>query len=199
MNFNRIKWWFLLLYSWDNSLHGPPSCHYGGTCVSYCPEWDSFSFYFYFFRDLSEQIKKVTKESHVRAENTELMLSFQRGQVTLPQYKVRKYAAQIFALNRALNLTKDPSFSPAAAPPVLPVWDLQSSGGRAEQELQPCWCGAHLLSIRTGQAGVHWERPGVFLRHQLERENSCSCRHQEILSQAQTGTFDMIKHKKTIQ
>lgn len=39
-------------------------------------------------RDLSEQIKKVTKESHVRAENTELMLSFQRGQVTMPQYKV---------------------------------------------------------------------------------------------------------------
>lgn len=39
-------------------------------------------------RDLSEQIKKVTMESHVRAENTELMLSFQRGQVTLPQYKL---------------------------------------------------------------------------------------------------------------
>lgn len=39
-------------------------------------------------RDLSEQIKAVTRESHVRAENTELMLSFQRGQVTLPQYKL---------------------------------------------------------------------------------------------------------------
>ncbi|XP_029013542.1 heme oxygenase-like [Betta splendens] len=39
-------------------------------------------------RDLSEQIKKVTKESHVRAENTQLMLSFQRGQVTLAQYKL---------------------------------------------------------------------------------------------------------------
>uniref|UniRef100_A0A3B3SFK8 heme oxygenase (biliverdin-producing) n=1 Tax=Paramormyrops kingsleyae TaxID=1676925 RepID=A0A3B3SFK8_9TELE len=38
--------------------------------------------------DLSEQIKAVTKDSHVRAENTELMLSFQRGQITLPQYKV---------------------------------------------------------------------------------------------------------------
>ncbi|XP_076584987.1 heme oxygenase-like [Chaetodon auriga] len=38
--------------------------------------------------DLSEQIKKVTKDSHVRAENTELMLSFQRGQVTLQQYKL---------------------------------------------------------------------------------------------------------------
>lgn len=39
-------------------------------------------------RDLSEQIKKVTKESHVRAETTELMLSFQRGKVTMQQYKV---------------------------------------------------------------------------------------------------------------
>ncbi|XP_072319286.1 heme oxygenase-like [Eucyclogobius newberryi] len=39
-------------------------------------------------RDLSEQIKTSTRDSHVRAENTELMLSFQRGQVTLPQYKL---------------------------------------------------------------------------------------------------------------
>ncbi|XP_054636330.1 heme oxygenase-like [Dunckerocampus dactyliophorus] len=38
--------------------------------------------------DLSEQIKKVTMESHMRAEKTELMLSFQRGQVTMPQYKL---------------------------------------------------------------------------------------------------------------
>lgn len=42
------------------------------------------------FRDLSEQIKKVTKDVHVRAESTELMLSFQRGQVNLQQYKVLK-------------------------------------------------------------------------------------------------------------
>ncbi|XP_068606618.1 heme oxygenase 1a [Brachionichthys hirsutus] len=39
-------------------------------------------------RDLSEHIKVVTKESHERAESTELMLSFQRGQVTLQQYKL---------------------------------------------------------------------------------------------------------------
>ncbi|KAI4883899.1 hypothetical protein NFI96_020543, partial [Prochilodus magdalenae] len=38
--------------------------------------------------DLSEQIKAATKESHVRAENTQLMLAYQRGQVTLPQYKL---------------------------------------------------------------------------------------------------------------
>ncbi|XP_051940419.1 heme oxygenase-like [Hippocampus zosterae] len=39
-------------------------------------------------KDLSEQIKNVTMESHMRAENTELMLSFQKGQVTKPQYKL---------------------------------------------------------------------------------------------------------------
>lgn len=39
-------------------------------------------------RDLSEQIKAVTKDSHVRAENTQLMLSYQKGQVTLTQYKL---------------------------------------------------------------------------------------------------------------
>lgn len=49
-----------------------------------------------FCRDLSEQIKKVTKESHVRAENTELMLSFQRGQVTLQQYKVMQCSPTYF-------------------------------------------------------------------------------------------------------
>lgn len=38
--------------------------------------------------DLSEQIKAATKDNHVRAENTQLMLSYQKGQITLPQYKV---------------------------------------------------------------------------------------------------------------
>lgn len=41
-----------------------------------------------FGSDLSEQIKAATKDNHVRAENTQLMLSYQKGQITLPQYKV---------------------------------------------------------------------------------------------------------------
>lgn len=41
------------------------------------------------YSDLSEQIKEVTKDSHVRAENTQLMLNYQKGQITLPQYKVK--------------------------------------------------------------------------------------------------------------
>lgn len=39
--------------------------------------------------DLSEQIKAATKDNHVRAENTQLMLSYQKGQITLVQYKVK--------------------------------------------------------------------------------------------------------------
>lgn len=46
-------------------------------------------------RDLSEQIKAATKENHVRAENTKLMLSYQKGQITLPQYKVRLVTCQL--------------------------------------------------------------------------------------------------------
>ncbi|KAA0706041.1 Heme oxygenase [Triplophysa tibetana] len=38
--------------------------------------------------DLSEQIKAATKDSHIRAENTQLMLNFQRGQITETQYKL---------------------------------------------------------------------------------------------------------------
>lgn len=41
--------------------------------------------------DLSEQIKAATKDNHVRAENTQLMLSYQKGQITLPQYKVLRF------------------------------------------------------------------------------------------------------------
>lgn len=40
------------------------------------------------YSDLSEQIKAATQEKHVRAENTQLMLSFQKGQITQTQYKV---------------------------------------------------------------------------------------------------------------
>ncbi|RXN19983.1 heme oxygenase-like protein [Labeo rohita] len=40
--------------------------------------------------DLSDQIKAVTRDSHVRAENTQLMLNYQKGQITQTQYKIGK-------------------------------------------------------------------------------------------------------------
>ncbi|XP_071395248.1 heme oxygenase-like [Centroberyx affinis] len=68
-------------------------------------------------RDLSEQIKTVTKESHVRAENTELMLSYQRGQVTLPQYKL--LLCSLYEIYQALEEELDRN---AEHPGVAPVY-----------------------------------------------------------------------------
>ncbi|XP_033830454.2 heme oxygenase-like [Periophthalmus magnuspinnatus] len=70
-------------------------------------------------RDLSEQIKTATKESHVRAENTELMLSFQRGQVTLPQFKLLLCSLhEIYtALEEEMDRNRD---HPAVAPIYFP-------------------------------------------------------------------------------
>lgn len=71
-------------------------------------------------RDLSEQIKKVTRESHVRAENTELMMSFQRGQVTLTQYKLLLCSLhEIYqALEEELDRNSD---HPGVAPIYFPT------------------------------------------------------------------------------
>uniref|UniRef100_A0A673CZY0 Heme oxygenase n=1 Tax=Sphaeramia orbicularis TaxID=375764 RepID=A0A673CZY0_9TELE len=71
-------------------------------------------------RDLSEQIKKVTKESHVRAENTELMLSFQRGQVSLQQYKL--LLCSLYEIYQALEEELDRnSDHPGVAPIYFPA------------------------------------------------------------------------------
>uniref|UniRef100_A0A3Q0R345 heme oxygenase (biliverdin-producing) n=1 Tax=Amphilophus citrinellus TaxID=61819 RepID=A0A3Q0R345_AMPCI len=70
--------------------------------------------------DLSEQIKKVTKESHVRAENTELMLSFQRGKVTLPQYKL--LLCSLYEIYQALEEALDRNSNhPNVAPIYFPA------------------------------------------------------------------------------
>lgn len=71
-------------------------------------------------RDLSEQIKKVTKESHVRAENTELMLSFQRGQVSLQQYKL--LLCSLYEIYQALEEELDRNcHHPGVEPIYFPV------------------------------------------------------------------------------
>ncbi|XP_042245073.1 heme oxygenase-like isoform X1 [Thunnus maccoyii] len=71
-------------------------------------------------KDLSEQIKKVTKDSHVRAENTELMLSFQRGQVSLPQYKL--LLSSLYKIYEALEEEMDRNSNhPGVAPIYFPA------------------------------------------------------------------------------
>ncbi|KAF5901839.1 heme oxygenase-like, partial [Clarias magur] len=66
--------------------------------------------------ELSEQIKEVTKESHVRAENTQLMLNFQRGQITLPQYKI--LLCSLYEIYRALEEELDRNSSHQAVEPI---------------------------------------------------------------------------------
>ncbi|XP_035511671.1 heme oxygenase 1a [Morone saxatilis] len=69
--------------------------------------------------DLSEQIKAATKDSHVRAENTQLMLSYQKGQITLPQYKV--LLCSLYEIYMALEEEMDRNSShPAVAPIYFP-------------------------------------------------------------------------------
>ncbi|TNM86025.1 heme oxygenase 1a [Takifugu flavidus] len=71
-------------------------------------------------RDLSEQIKKVTKDVHVRAESTELMLSFQRGQVTLQQYKL--LLCSLYEIYLALEEEMDRNCDhPSVAPIYFPA------------------------------------------------------------------------------
>ncbi|XP_026021612.1 heme oxygenase 1a [Astatotilapia calliptera] len=69
--------------------------------------------------DLSEQIKAATKDNHVRAENTQLMLSYQKGEITLVQYKV--LLCSLYEIYRALEDEMDRNASdPAVAPIYFP-------------------------------------------------------------------------------
>ncbi|XP_039979724.1 heme oxygenase 1a isoform X1 [Xiphias gladius] len=69
--------------------------------------------------DLSEQIKAATKHNHIRAENTQLMLSYQKGQITLPQYKV--LLCSLYEIYKALEEELDKNSShPAVAPIYFP-------------------------------------------------------------------------------
>ncbi|XP_029294060.1 heme oxygenase 1a [Cottoperca gobio] len=70
-------------------------------------------------RDLSEQIKAATKDIHVRAENTQLMLSYQKGQISLPQYKL--LLCSLYEIYKVLEEELDRNSShPAVAPIYFP-------------------------------------------------------------------------------
>ncbi|XP_029945715.1 heme oxygenase 1a [Salarias fasciatus] len=69
--------------------------------------------------DLSEQIKAATNHNHIRAENTELMLNYQKGQINLQQYKV--LLCSLYEIYRALEEEMDRNAShPAVAPIYFP-------------------------------------------------------------------------------
>ncbi|XP_043086790.1 heme oxygenase-like isoform X2 [Puntigrus tetrazona] len=66
--------------------------------------------------ELSEQIKAVTKDVHVRAENTELMRSYQRGQVSLQQYQL--LLCSLYKIYEALEEALDINASHEAVAPI---------------------------------------------------------------------------------
>ncbi|XP_026989317.1 heme oxygenase-like [Tachysurus fulvidraco] len=66
--------------------------------------------------DLSEQIKAVTKESHVRAENTQLMLSFQKANISLQQYKL--LLCSLYKIYEALEEELDRNASHESVAPI---------------------------------------------------------------------------------
>ncbi|XP_017337279.1 heme oxygenase [Ictalurus punctatus] len=66
--------------------------------------------------DLSEKIKTVTKESHVRANNTELMQAFQRGNITLIQYKL--LLCSLYKIYEALEEELDRNASHDSVAPI---------------------------------------------------------------------------------
>lgn len=62
----------------------------------------------------------MTKDSHTRAENTELMLSFQRGKVSLPQYKL--LLCSLYKIYEALEEELDRNSNhPGVAPIYFPA------------------------------------------------------------------------------
>ncbi|KAI5613615.1 heme oxygenase 1 [Silurus asotus] len=67
-------------------------------------------------RDLSEQIKAVTKDSHVRAENTELMLAFQKANISLHQYKL--LLCSLYKIYEALEEELDRNASHESVAPI---------------------------------------------------------------------------------
>lgn len=92
----------------------------------------SLSVFPFWLSDLSEQIKAATKDNHVRAENTQLMLSYQKGEITLVQYKVKcaqwldtqtTFGSFSFFSYKWMSI-----FMRLLGPAVLPLRDLQGSG-----------------------------------------------------------------------
>ncbi|XP_066489667.1 heme oxygenase 1 [Tiliqua scincoides] len=91
-------------------------------------------------RDLSEALKECTKDVHEQAENTEFMKSFQRGQVSLREFKL--YLASLYyiycALEEESERNKD---NPVYAPVHFPAELYRTAA--LEQDLQyfygPSW------------------------------------------------------------
>ncbi|XP_057673132.1 heme oxygenase 1a [Corythoichthys intestinalis] len=125
--------------------------------------------------DLSEQIKEATKDNHLKAENTELMLSYQRGEITLPQYKL--LLCSLHEIYKVLEEELDKNCShPAVAPIYFPqeLDRLESLENDLEHFLGPDWSGkvivpaaTHRYTQRLREIGK--DNPGLLVAHAYTR------------------------------
>uniref|UniRef100_A0A672RCA2 Heme oxygenase n=1 Tax=Sinocyclocheilus grahami TaxID=75366 RepID=A0A672RCA2_SINGR len=101
--------------------------------------------------DLSEQIKAATKDSHVRAENTQLMLNYQKGQITQTQYKL--LLCSLYEIYRALEAELDRN---ADHPAVQPIYFPQELARLETLELDlEHFFGPHWRKRITVPAATH--------------------------------------------
>ncbi|XP_029014576.1 heme oxygenase 1a [Betta splendens] len=125
--------------------------------------------------DLSEQIKAATKENHIRAENTQLMLSYQKGHITTTQYKV--LLCSLYEVYKALEEELDSNAShPAVAPIYFPqeLARLDSLQRDLEHFFGPDWSGkvivpaaTHRYTQRLREIGK--ENPELLVAHAYTR------------------------------
>ncbi|XP_053707486.1 heme oxygenase 1a [Synchiropus splendidus] len=125
--------------------------------------------------DLSEQIKEATKRNHERAENTQLMLSYQRGQVTAGQYKV--LLCSLYEIYKVLEEELDRNSShPAVAPIYFPqeLARLDSLQRDLEHFLGPDWERSVVVPTATLQytqrlRQIGQESPTLLVAHAYTR------------------------------
>ncbi|XP_052405835.1 heme oxygenase 1a [Carassius gibelio] len=125
--------------------------------------------------DLSEQIKAATKDSHVRAENTQLMLNYQKGQITQTQYKL--LLCSLYEIYRALEDELDRNAShPAVQPIYFPqeLARLESLERDLEHFFGPHWrtrvtvpAATHRYTQRLREIGNN--SPGLLVAHAYTR------------------------------
>uniref|UniRef100_UPI0037E82834 heme oxygenase 1a n=1 Tax=Semicossyphus pulcher TaxID=241346 RepID=UPI0037E82834 len=125
--------------------------------------------------DLSEQIKAATKDTHIRAENTQLMLSYQKGQITLPQYKV--LLCSLYEIYKALEEELDRNSShPAVAPIYFPqeLARLESLESDLEHFFGSEWKKSVVVPAATHRYGqklreIGRESPELLVAHAYTR------------------------------
>ncbi|CAL9693466.1 unnamed protein product [Knipowitschia caucasica] len=125
--------------------------------------------------DLSEQIKAATLEVHERAENTQLMICFQKGQITRTQYKV--LLCSLYEIYTSLEEAMDRNSSHPAVAPIYFPQELDRTEA-LERDLEvflgPQWrsrlivpAATHRYAQRLRQIGK--ERPELLVAHAYTR------------------------------